>query len=53
MKGIAWNMNYMNGIERYMKCMEHELYALYVCGSVSICGNDVLLTERRLTPQQC
>ena len=42
LKGIVWNTNCMNGIERYMKCMKHELYALCVCGSVSIYGNNVL-----------
>ena len=31
--------NGMNGLERYRECMKQKLYALYVCGSVSLYGS--------------
>ena len=50
-QGVNCNdMRYRNGIEyevwtvsieRCMKSMKCELYALYMCGSVSISGNSV------------
>ena len=55
MKCTEWNEWYGKRYELH-ECLEWEIYAwigivlyLYVCGSVSICDNDVLFTERRLT----